>query len=132
MSYQIRRHTPINHQRSTVKVSITITTLMLFISLISGTLSIMTCRSKKLREVGCGIYLFISSILSLFSTIILNLKLWLFILSQILLITNRAILQINCISTEFVLKSLLDIGDWLSACVAFERTLVIKKGVNFN
>jgi hypothetical protein len=60
LAYQIRQHTPINRQRSTVKVSITITTLMLFISLISGKLSTMTFQSKKFREVGCGIYLFIS------------------------------------------------------------------------
>ncbi len=100
LAYQIHPNRPIIHQRSTVYVSIAITLLMLLINLISNTLSAMTFQPKQLSEVGCGIYLFTLSIIPLISIVILNLKLCLFILSQMLLITNRIILQIYCISME--------------------------------
>ncbi len=132
LAYQIHPQRPLNHQRNVVYVSITITTLMLFINLITGTLSVMTFQSKNLRQVGCGTYLLYLSIISLLSIILLNFKLWLFILSQMLWMTNDIILKIYCISMEFILQSLLAISDWLSACIAIERTLVVKKGVNFN
>jgi len=132
LAYQVRPHIDISRQRAAIKVSIAISSLMLFIDLICNTLSIMTFWSKKLRAVGCGLYIFVLSILSLVSVIILNLKLWGFILSQILLITNRTIVWIHCISMEFLLQSLLAIRDWLTACVAIERVFVVIKGVNFN
>jgi hypothetical protein len=132
LAYQIHPHLHISRQRAVINVSIAIASLMLFITLISNTLCIMTFWSEKLREVGCGFYLFILSILSLFSIIILNLKLWIFILSQMSLITNRTFLWINCISIEFLLQSLLIIRDWLTACVAIERVFVIKKDVHFD
>ncbi len=92
----------------------------------------MTFSSKNLLEVGCGFYLRVLSILSLISGTILTMKLWLLIVTQSLWITNRVILWINCISIEFILRSLPAIGDWLSACVAIERTFVVLKGITFN
>jgi hypothetical protein len=104
---------------------------MFFIGIISGTISTMTFSSKNLG-VGCGFYLRTLSILSLISATILAVKLWLLIATQSLWIRNHVILWINCISMEFILRSLPAIGDWLSACVAIERTSVVLKGVTFN
>jgi len=105
---------------------------MFFIGPINGTLFTMTFQSKKLRDVGCELYLFALSIFSLISTIIFTLKFCLFILSQISWITNRNVLLINCISVDFILKLFPPIGDWLGACVAIERLCVVTKGVGFN
>ncbi|CAF0930767.1 unnamed protein product [Adineta steineri] len=132
LGYQIRQHLSVSHQSTPVKVSIAITSLMLFTGLVSGILSAMTFSSKNIREVGCGLYLFASSILSIITTIILTIKIWLLIITQSLWVTNHIILLINCNSIEFILRCLPAIGDWLTACVAIERTFVIINGVNFN
>jgi hypothetical protein len=70
--------------------------------------------------------------LSLISASILTVKLWLLIATQSLWITNRMILWMNCISMEFILRSLPAIKDWRSACVAIERTFVFIEDVTFN
>lgn len=132
LSYQIRKYTSIFRQTAAVKVSISFATVMISIGLISGIFSTMTFSSKNLREVGCGLYLCTLSILSLISPSILTLKLWLLIATQSLWITNHVFSQINCISMEFILRSLPAIGDWLSASVYIERTFVVIKGVSFN
>ncbi|CAF3498607.1 unnamed protein product [Rotaria sp. Silwood1] len=132
LAYQIRPHIYISRQRVIINMSIAIISVILVINLISNVLSLMTFWSKNLRAVGCGLYLFILSSLSILSVIILTLKLWILILSQMSLIANRTILWINCISMEFLLQSLLAIRDWLTACVAIERVFIITKGVNFS
>jgi hypothetical protein len=132
LGYQIQQHQSIPRQTRAVKVSIAMTTIMFFIGLISGTFFTVTFSSKKFLEVGCGFYLRALSILSMISASILSVKLWLLIATQSLWITNRVILWINCISMEFILRSLPAIGDWLSACIAIERTFVLIKGVTFN
>jgi hypothetical protein len=33
---------------------------------------------------------------------------------------------------DFLIRSLLSIGDWLSGCVAIERAINVSKGINFN
>jgi hypothetical protein len=59
-------------------------------------------------------------------------KLWLLIATQSLWIANLVIRWINCISMDFILRSLPAIGDWLSACVAIERAFVVLNDVTFN
>jgi len=132
LGYQVRQHESIPRQKAAVKVSIAMITFMFSIGLISGTFSTMVFSSKNLLEVGCGFYLRTLSILSMVSASILTVKLWLLIATRSLWITNRVILWINCISMEFILQSLPAIGDWLSACVAIERTFVVVKGVTFD
>jgi hypothetical protein len=132
LGYQIRQHLSVSHQSNPVKVSIIITSLMLLIGLVNGILSTMTFSSKNIREVGCGSYLFASSILSILAAIILTVKMGLLIITQSLWTTNHIILLINCNSIEFILRFLPAIGDWLTTCVAIERAFLIIKGVNFN
>jgi hypothetical protein len=132
LGYHIRPYVMILHQPVLVKVSIALTTLMLVIGLINSILSIMTFQLKKLCDTGIGLYLLTLSIISLISTMVFVLKFWLLVLAQMASITSRTVLLINCILIEFIFRSLLTTGDWLSACVAIERMIVVIKGVNFN
>jgi hypothetical protein len=75
LGYQIRQHTSIPRQPTAVKVSIAMTTSMIFIGLISGIFSTLTFSSKNLLGVGCGFYLRALSVLSIISTSILTVKL---------------------------------------------------------
>ncbi|CAF1498867.1 unnamed protein product [Rotaria sordida] len=47
-------------------------------------------------------------------------------------ITDRTFYYIQCLSIDFLLRSLLCTNDWLSAFVAIERAMNVVKGVKFN
>ncbi|CAF4339923.1 unnamed protein product [Rotaria sp. Silwood2] len=132
LGYHIKPKISLNRQPLIIKISILISTIMLISGLISGLLSIATFRRKKPRQVGTGYYLLLSSITSIFTIIILTIKFWQLIFSQMSLINNRSILYFNCISIDFILKILLSSSEWLNACVAIERMISIIKGVHFH
>ncbi|CAF4563729.1 unnamed protein product, partial [Rotaria sp. Silwood2] len=132
LGYHIKPSISFRRQPFIVKFSIIITTIMLISELIMGSISIATFQVKRLREVGCGYYLFVSSISSMCMIIILTIKFWQLVLSQMSIITNRSILSINCILIEMILKSCLASSEWFNACVAIERTFSAIKGVTFN
>ncbi|CAF0864860.1 unnamed protein product [Adineta steineri] len=131
LGYHIYPHLSINQQSFPVKISITIATLILIIGLTSGILSNLTFQIKSIRELGCGLYLFASSITSILIIIFLNIKLWFLILSQMNIITSRSFLWFNCRSIEYLLRLLLATNDWLHTCVTVERFLVVFLGVGF-
>ncbi|CAF0844325.1 unnamed protein product [Adineta steineri] len=132
LGYHIHPHLSINQQSSPVKISIILALLVLIIGLISGILSNLTFQIKSTRVIGCGLYLYYSSITSILILIFLNIKLWFLILSQMNIITGRSFLWFNCRSIEYLLRFLLAANDWLHACVTVERFLVIFLGVHFN
>ncbi|CAF4054951.1 unnamed protein product, partial [Adineta steineri] len=132
LGYHIQPYLSINQQSLPVKISITLVTLILIIGLISGILSNLTFKIKSVREIGCGFYLFASSITSILIIIFLNIKLWFLILSQMNIITSRSFLWFNCHSIEYLLRLLLATNDWLHACVTVERFLVVYLGIRFD
>jgi len=132
LGYQIRPNEPITGQRSSIKVTIAITTIMLVCGFISSTLSIMTFHTTNAREVGCGYYLLTSSLISISIIIIFGLKFFFLMGSQMGLIINRSYLKFNCVLIDFLLRSLLSIIDWLYVCVSVERAIAALKDVHFN
>lgn len=132
LGYQIRSHTSLYRQLASVKVSLSLTILMFSAGLISGTLSTITFLTRNTRKVGCGMYLLASSVVSLFAMLVFTLKFIFLLTAQMLVIRNGSILLLSCVSIDFLLRSLLAIGDWLNACVAIERTVSITKQLTFN
>ena len=132
LSYQIRPHVAFTNQPVILRVSVGITLLILLIGLINGILCIFTFRRKAPRVMGCGVYLYVVSIISLLTTITFTLKFILLVLTQLLIITNRIVLIGQCFSIDFLLKGFLQTGDWLYACVAVDRLFSVIKGINFN
>ncbi|CAF4022619.1 unnamed protein product [Rotaria sordida] len=132
LGYHIKPNASFHQQPFIVIFSIIITTIMLISQLIMGSLSIATFKLKNSREVGCGYYLLASSITSMCMIIVLIIKFWQLILSQMSIITNRSILSINCKSIEIILKSGLTSTEWLNACVSIERMFNIMSGISFN
>ncbi|CAF1379996.1 unnamed protein product [Rotaria sordida] len=132
LGYHIKPNASFHQQPFIVIFSIIITTIMLISQLIMDSLSIATFKLKNSREVGCGYYLLASSITSMCMIIVLIIKFWQLILSQMSIITNRSILSINCKSIEIILKSGLTSTEWLNACVSIERMFNIMSGISFN
>lgn len=132
LGYQIRPHISLRKQSLAIQACITVTMVMFVVGLINGTLSIMTFQSTKAREVGCGLYLLSSSIISIFITFVHTLKFWHVILAQQKTITNRSYLSFNCVTMDIFLQVLLNSSEWLNVAVFVERAFTVTKGVHFD
>ena len=132
LGYHIQPNISINQQPFIVKFSIGMSIILFVIGFLSSLLSMMTFRQKNLRKVGCGNYLFVSSICTLIMTIILTWKFWHLILTQRLSTTNQLFLKFSCITLDVSLSIFSTANDWLDACVAVERMVNVIKGAGFN
>ena len=132
LGYHIKPNVSLNQQPWAVKVSIAISTIIFFVGLITGSLSVLTFRAKNLRTNGCGCYLLASSSISMCMIAVLTMKFWQLILSQMEVLTNRSLLTFNCVIIDGVLKALLASIEWLNACVAMERIFSVMQGANFD
>ncbi|CAF0959925.1 unnamed protein product [Adineta steineri] len=130
--YHIKPFISFTKQFKAVKITASITILMLIFSIINGVLSILTFKSETLLKVGCGIYLLTNSIVSILTITIFTIKYFQLIIFQMKSITNTSFIHFSCILTDVLLKILLSFGDWLYVCVAIERTLAATQGVYFN
>jgi hypothetical protein len=120
IGYHIQPHVGFTQQTTVVTVSIALTMTIFAIDLINGLLSILTFKSQVV-QVGSSIYLLSSSVVSVLVIIMFVLKFWFLFLSQMAFLTNRLFSLFNCIMMDFLVKTLLNTGDWLNACVAIER-----------
>ena len=130
--YELRPATNFDQQPLAVKISSALTLTMFVTGMINGIFSLMTFHSPTSRQVGVGIYLYASSINSLLTVTILNLKFWFLIITHIYASISRVVLRAGCLTLEPTLRLFLFIDNWLNACVAIERAITVFKGVNFN
>ncbi|CAF1485590.1 unnamed protein product [Adineta steineri] len=130
--YHIKPFTAFTKQSTPVKITASITILMLIFSIINGLLSILTFKNESLLKVGCGIYLLTNSFISILTITIFTIKYFQLIIFQMKSITNTSFISFSCILTDVLLKILLTYGDWLYAAVAIERALSAIQGVHFN
>ncbi len=105
LGYQIQPHRSIEDQPRIVKASIGLTTVMFVGGLCNGILSFITFKNKEPRKTGCGVYLFVSSMNSLFIANIFILKFSILILAQLTYMTQRSFLYVQCLSIDFLLHS---------------------------
>ena len=132
LGYRISSNTKITEQPNIVKGAIALTTIIFVLGLISNFLTFLTFQMKNTHDVGCGIYLFTSSIISIIIMCVLTLKFWLLLMSQIGSIKSRLFIEVQCVSMDFLLRILLVSGDWFRACVSIERAVNVSRGANFD
>ena len=132
LTYHILPHTSIMDQPRALQMSVALTIVMGLLGFIDGTLSLITFKEKKLREVGCGYYLLGSSITTLLTTAVFILKFWILVATQITLDLNQTFLRYQCVSIDFLLRIGLTMDQWLNACVAIERALTTIQGAHFD
>jgi hypothetical protein len=131
LGYHILSNVTLSQQPFIIKMSLSLTIIFVIIGLINGILSGITFKNKNVREVGCGLYLLGSSITTLLTTIIFSLKFVILLLAQMLIISNRSFLQVQCYSIDFILRVCLCMDQWLNACVALERAITTIQGASF-
>ena len=132
LGYQIYPHTTLLEQSLVIKCAILVTLILSSGGFVNGFLALMTFRRASAREVGCGVYLLVSSIASMLISVVLVLKLTFLLVSQLKLVEQRWIVQLQCQTIDYLLRVLLVAVDWLHACVAVERVINIFKGIRFN
>ncbi|CAF0942837.1 unnamed protein product [Adineta steineri] len=132
LRYEIRPNSTLNDQSLVVKLSATVVMIIFLIGLINGFLSYLVFRNRDSRKVGSGIYLRISSIISILIVTMLIIKFWFVIYTYMNPLTNRNIHQVGCLVFEPLLRLFLNMSNWLNTCVAIERAISVLQGINFN
>ena len=132
LGYHIEPDLSISQQSPIVIFSLILTIVFVVAGLIDGCLSFITFQNKVIREVGCGIYLLCSSIITILVSILMILKFSILLSAQMKMITNRLFLEIQCSSLDFLLRICLHFDQWLTACIAVERTFTVMKQTHFN
>jgi len=132
LGYHILPQVNLTKQTLIVQLSFAISIIFLIIGLIDGILSLITFINKSICEVGCGFYLIGSSITTLFTMILFQLKILILILVQMKTITNDLFLLIQCHSLDYLLRFGLNMDQWINASIATERVYTIIQGVHFD
>ncbi|UJR19290.1 hypothetical protein I4U23_022419 [Adineta vaga] len=129
---EINRNMTISNQPVSIKMSATITIIMFVAGLINSICSLLTFKNKSVRNVGCGMYLFASSITSLLTISIFTVKFWFVVITQMNVSTRLSILRGGCKLIETFLKFFFYWDAWLNTCVAIERAFSVYKGIKFD
>ncbi|CAF1136684.1 unnamed protein product [Adineta steineri] len=129
---ELKPNTVLNNQSFSIKLSAALTIIMFVAGLINSILSFITFQNKDSQQVGCGMYLLVSSITSLLAISMFIIKFWFVVLTHINVSTSLSVLRGGCASIEPILKLFLYLDRWLNACVAVERAVLILKGVKFD
>jgi hypothetical protein len=128
----IRQNTEISKQTIIVKLSIAFNVILIIFGLINSILTFLTFQMKNTCNIGCNHYLFVSSFTSLITIIIMTIKFWLLLFTQIGSINNRSFIHIQCLSFDFLIRVFLSINDWIYSCISLDRAFNVYKGIHFN
>ncbi|CAF0916298.1 unnamed protein product [Adineta ricciae] len=129
---EVKRNMTIHDQPLTIKISSALTIIILVACVMSSACSILTFQSESSRQVGCGLYLLVSSVTSLLSVTVFTVKFWFVVVTQMDTSIHLSVRQGGCKSIETLLKLFFYWDTWLNACVATERAISVYKGVNFD
>jgi hypothetical protein len=114
----------LSEQSKIVQTAVILISIVALLGIILNMLSISTFIQRETHEVGCGLYLLASSIIGLLTQIVLISKMIL------LLIGERS--NVSCLVVEFFLKWCPTSCEWFNACVAFERTIAVKRKMKYS
>ncbi|CAF0799616.1 unnamed protein product [Adineta steineri] len=132
LRYEIRPNSTLNDQSLVVKLSATVIMIIFIIGTLNGLLSYLVFHDRDSRKVGSGIYLRLSSIISILVVTMLIIKFWFVIYTHINPSIDRNIHRIGCILLEPMLRFFLHMSNWLNTCVGIERAIAVFKGISFN
>jgi len=132
LGYHILPNVRFINQSSIVKTSFAVTIIFIIMGLIDVIFSLSTFKNETVRQYACGLYLLFSSITTLLTITLFGLKYFVLLLSQMNILLNEAFFLVQCRALDFLLQVCLGMDQWLNACVAIERTLMIIQGTKFN
>ncbi|CAF1545436.1 unnamed protein product, partial [Adineta ricciae] len=132
LGYRILPHLTFSQQPFVVKIAMITTIIIFCLGILSSFFSFLTFRTQKTRDVGCGLYLYASSITSMITLCVFLMKFSFLVAFQMKIIRKDIISHVQCRILDFLLRFLLSNFDWLNGCVAVERALNVSKGITFD
>ena len=109
LSYQIQPHIKLAKQLPPVIVTAVLSIVFIILGFINSLCSWLTFKNRSIHQVGCGIYLLISSIITMLLTVCFGFKVWFLIWIQMSLIENQSFLKIQCHSIDFLVRCCLSL-----------------------
>jgi hypothetical protein len=131
LGQDILENIPLTGQPPLIKIVLIVLVLMLSVGFVSNILSFITFKQPKVQEFGCGIYLFFLPLIGQFGLSIFAGRFFYLLGTQIYNVNNRSAALWSCIGLEYFLSVSPMLFDWLTACIAVERSVNIIKGVSF-
>lgn len=128
---EILQNLSIVDQPLIIKIALIIFVMMISIGFISNSLSWITFKQPKVREFGCGLYLFCLPIIGQLGLTGVAGRFFYFLCTQIYNVDNHLAARWSCISLEYVTTVSTMLFDLLTACIAVERSVNIIKGTSF-
>ncbi len=122
----------LDQQKPFIKITLALVVLMSVIGFTLNLCSTWTFSHDDLRKTGCGFYLLILSIANQISLILVVGRFIYLLVSQIMIVSNSRFLSISCMFFDFLIQLSTSFCDWLTACIACERTVSAVKGVHFD
>ena len=132
LRYVIQPHVPFRDQSVVVKWSAAVTVIIFLVGSLNSFLAFLVFNHRNMCQVGSGVYLLLSSIVSFLVVSMLMAKFWFVLLTHMNPSIDQSILRFGCILLEPGLKLFLCMNQWLNAFVAFERAMAVFKGIRFN
>ena len=120
-----------NQQSVIVHLTLIFLIILLLFSLIFNTISAIVFSSKKLRQVGCDLYLLCLTIVSKIGLILLFLRFIYTMMVRMYVVDNDLLVRIGCISLEYLLRLVPSLFDWLTVCISVERAYTLSKDIRF-
>jgi hypothetical protein len=115
-----------------IKSLFVVVVFMVIIGIIFNVIASMTFSHTDIRQYGCGNYLLLLSFVCQLALITFLVRFIYLLVSQMTIINDKSMQNWSCILLDFVLSVLISVCDWLTVCIASERTVHVIKGVKFN
>ncbi|CAF1271786.1 unnamed protein product [Didymodactylos carnosus] len=122
---------PLILQPRLIKITLTVVVLMFILGFVSNALSLITFWQPKTREFGCGLYLFCLPVVGQSALLIFGGRFFYLLATQLNVVDDLKVALWSCIGLEYFLGVCPALFDWLTACVATERSINIVKGAQF-
>ncbi|CAF1091032.1 unnamed protein product [Adineta steineri] len=125
LRYENRPNSTLNNQSLIVKFSATFIMTVFSIGLLNSFFGYLVFHNLNSRKVGSGIYLRLSSIISILIVSMLIIKFWFVTYTYMNPSINRKILRVGCLLFEPMLHFLLHMSNWLNICVGIDRAMIV-------
>jgi hypothetical protein len=132
LGQDILENVPLTGQPVLIKIVLTVIVLMLSLAFVSNVLSFITFKQPKVQQFGCGVYLFCLPLVGQLGLSMFAGRFFYLLGTQVYNVDNRSAALWSCITLEYFLSVCPMLFDWLTACVALERSVNIIKGASFN
>ncbi|CAF1538437.1 unnamed protein product [Adineta ricciae] len=127
----IKTNMPFMEQPFLIKFALAMITFMVVIGTLSNVLSLITFRQGKIREYGCGMYLFCLAFVGQIGLSIFGCRYVYLLITQLYDIHHFRLIHWSCLTLDYTLSVCPILFDWIIVCIAIERYVNVIKGASF-